>query len=106
VRVDVALPFAAKVVCGGTKPQFMPDGAPEQTKVTGPANPPVELMATCKFAELPAAIVADVGEIEPVIPPTLTCTSWVWVIEPLAALTVNLSLPCANVGGVVTVSVT
>jgi hypothetical protein len=34
VRVDVALPFAANVVCGGTKPQFMPDGAPEQTKVT------------------------------------------------------------------------
>jgi hypothetical protein len=101
----MALPFAVSADCAGLKAQLMPDGTPEQASVTCPAKPPVEFSVAAKLEELPAAITAEPGEMDPVIPPTVTCRSCVWAIEPLAALTVKLSLPWANVGGVVTVSV-
>ena len=89
VSVEVALPFATTPTCGGLKLQAMPEGTPEQPKVSCPAKPPVELSATAKLAELPAATVALLGEIEPVMPPTATCTICVCVMLPLAALTVT-----------------
>ena len=83
------MPFAATLTCGGLKLQAMPEGTPEQPRVSCPAKPPVELSATAKFAELPAATVALVGEMELAIPPTATCTVCVCVMLPLAALTVT-----------------
>jgi hypothetical protein len=82
--------FAAKVGFGGLKLQSMPEGAPEQDRVTGPAKPPVEASVTSKVPELPASITAELGVIELVIPPTPSWTSCVWVMDPLAALMVKV----------------
>jgi hypothetical protein len=89
VSVEVALPFAATPTCGGLKLQVVAEGGTEQASVNCPEKPPVELSATAKFAEVPAATVALEGDMELTIPPTLNCTIWVCVISPLAALTVT-----------------
>ena len=91
VSVEEAVPFPAMPICPGLKLHVMLEGSPEQARVSCPAKLPVELSATAKFAELPAAMVALAGEMEPLIPPTASWTICVCVISPLAAPTVTSS---------------
>ena len=87
--------------------QPTPEGALLQARFTWPPKPPEEVTLTAKLAELPTAIVALVGDTDPLIPPTATptCTSCVWLTAPLVAVIGTKKFPAASVDGVVTVSV-
>jgi hypothetical protein len=107
VSVELALPFAGKLTAGGLNVQPTPEAALLQSRFTWPPKPPEEVTLTAKLAELPTAIVALVGDTDPLIPPTATptCTSCVWLTVPLVAVIETRKFPAASVDGVVTVSV-
>ena len=105
VSVDEPLPLAASVTWLGLKLHAMPDGAPAQARFTWLEKPPVDCRLTPKFPELPAPIVVVVGEMDPVIPPTVSCTFWVCVTPPPEPFTVTEKFPAVSVGGVVIMSV-
>ena len=51
--------------------QLIPVGTPGHAKVTFPLNPLLELRLNVKLAELSTAIVADVGDTEAAMVPTM-----------------------------------
>src|SRR5580704_15953561 len=83
VSIVVTGPEAGTVACEGLKVQLSVAAMPTQPKLTGPETPLVEASDNAKFAELPAAMVAEVpGVTLAVIVPTTSVATPVVVLLP------------------------
>ena len=73
VMVVVTVPEAGTLTWAGLKLQVSPDARAPQPRLTGPAEPFVEVSDTVKLADFPTAIVAEVpGATVALIVPTMS----------------------------------
>lgn len=73
VMVVATVPEAGTLTWAGLQLQVIPDAMPPQPKLTGPAEPFVEVSDTVKLADFPTAIVAEVpGATVALIVPTVS----------------------------------